>query len=194
MQQTQTSNKNRYIIVHGFKSIPNTNWKPWLKSELEKSGAIATVPKMPNTLSPEADKWVARLAKEVKSPDTNTYLIGHSLGSITILRYLETLADNQRIGGCLLIAGFGQKFDFYRGGHDSFFDHDLDWQKIKNHCDNFTAIHSDDDTKVEPAQLKLFERELNAKTVMTTGMGHFSSLDMVFEPEIIKEEALKLAR
>lgn len=32
----------RAIIVHGFKGKPDTNWKPWLKRQLEE---MALVPK-----------------------------------------------------------------------------------------------------------------------------------------------------
>ncbi len=38
----------------------------------------------------------------IGNPDNETYLVGHSLGSPTILRYLESLQDDQMIGGGLL--------------------------------------------------------------------------------------------
>src|SRR5690606_28374720 len=143
------------IIVHGFRGSPDTNWKPWLKSELEREGISVTVPEMPNPKNPVASDWNTKLAETVGVPDGQTYLVGHSLGCMTILRYLESLAPVKKVGGCIFVAGFGARFPGYDGGHDSFFDHELDWDKIRTHCDNFVAIHSYDDPHVDIAQLTL---------------------------------------
>jgi predicted alpha/beta hydrolase family esterase len=49
-------------------------------------------------------KWVAYLSEIAAEPDEDLYMIGHSAGCITILRYLETI--DRRIGGAVLVAGF----------------------------------------------------------------------------------------
>jgi predicted alpha/beta hydrolase family esterase len=180
------------VIVHGFRGKPESNWKPWLKNELKNKGFAVDIPKMPNPDRPDADEWVDKLAETVADANTETYLVGHSLGCITILRYLENLEDGQKIGGCVFVAGFGEKFKKYSGGHDSFFDHDLDWSKIKSHCNTFVAIHSDDDPNVEIDQLELFKNNLDAKVMPMTGMGHFGSPDGVYEAPIIRDELLLL--
>jgi predicted alpha/beta hydrolase family esterase len=183
----------RVIIVHGYKARPETNWKPWLKKKLEENNFQVEVPAMPNTEHPEASEWAAKLTETVGRPTNDTFLVGHSLGCITILRYLESLGDDQQVGGCVLVAGFGERFEKYQGGHDSFFDHELDWQKIKQHCSRFVAIHSDDDPGVGPEQLELFKQKLNAKATLMHGMGHFASADNVFEVPVILEELLSLS-
>jgi predicted alpha/beta hydrolase family esterase len=76
----------RAIIVHGFKGKPDTNWKPWLKAELEANGFIVDVPGMPNTDAPQLEEWVATLRQIIgEFTSDDIYLIGHSLGCITIL-------------------------------------------------------------------------------------------------------------
>lgn len=182
------------VIVHGYKAKPETNWKPWLKAHLEEIGFEVDIPAMPNTDHPEATEWALKLAETVGEPNEDVYLVGHSLGCITILRYLESLAANQTVGACVLIAGFGEKFEKYQGGHDSFFDHELDWEKIKTHCPHFIAIHSDDDPGVDSAQLELFKQKLGAKTILTHGMGHFASADGVFEVPIVLEQIVSFAK
>lgn len=180
-------------IIHGYKGKPDTNWKPWLKAELEAEGWKVAVPKMPDPEHPIASAWTAKLAETVGEPSTDTYLIGHSLGSITILRYLETLPENQTVGGVILIAGFGERFKRYNNGsHDSFFDHELNWQRIREHCGNFVAIHSEDDPLVEPTQLKLFESKLGARTILMQDMGHFGSADGVFEVPVVRDELVAM--
>lgn len=181
------------LIVHGYKGNPGTNWKPWLRQELEKQSFKVDVPEMPDANDPTALVWARTLAEAVHEPTKDTYLIGHSLGCITILRYLESLSEGQSVGGCILVAGFGGKFQKYNGGHDSFFDHELDWQRIKEHCSNFVVIHSDDDTNVEFEQSELLKRSLNAKAISLHGMGHFGSADGVFEVPIVRDELLALA-
>jgi uncharacterized protein len=185
---------NHVVIVHGFKGKPNTNWKPWLKKALEDEGFKVDVPEMPATMAPVAQEWQNTLALTIGTPTPKTYLIGHSLGSITILRYLETLNKNQKIGGCILVAGFGEKFPEYAGGHDTFFDHELNWERIRQHCNKFIAIHSDNDTNVGYAQLSLFATKLKAKTILMHSMGHFGSDDGVFELPVVKNELLNMAQ
>lgn len=182
----------RVIIVHGFKGKPDTNWKPWLKSQLEGIGVDVAVPEMPNTDSPIADEWVSKLSNTIGAPNGDTFLVGHSLGCMTILRYLEELHEGEKIGGCVFVAGFTDKFEKYSGGHDSFFDHKLDWEIIKLHCDKFVAIQSSDDSSVEIEQLDLFGKNLNAKTIRADGMGHFGSADGVFEVPLVLDELKNL--
>lgn len=112
--------------MHGYKGKPETNWKPWLKGELEAEGFEVDVPAMPNTEHPIASEWTNKLAELIGEPSLDIYLIGHSLGCITILHYLETLRDGQKVGGVIFVAGFGERFQKYNNGsHDTFFDHEL---------------------------------------------------------------------
>lgn len=187
--------KKHVIIVHGYKGKPETNWKPWLRQELEVKGMKVDVPEMPNTEYPIASEWVAVLAETVGKPTQDTYLIGHSLGCITILRYLETLDENNKIGGTILVAGFGERFPKYQNGsHDTFFDHMLDWPHIRDYCNNFVAIHSEDDPGVNTEQLDLFEDKLGAKVLRKHGFGHFGSADGVFEIPLVRDELLAIAK
>ena len=184
----------RVVIVHGFKSKPDTNWKPWLKEELRAKGFTVEVPAMPNTAHPVASEWNEKLTGTVGNPNEDTYLVGHSLGSITVLRYLESLKGDQRVGGAILLAGFGERFQKYNeGSHDSFFDHDLNWQDIREHCGQFTAIHDEDDQNVEIGQLEVFRRKLGAKVITTKGKGHYGSPDGVYEVPIVRDELVKMA-
>ncbi len=78
----------RVIIIHGWEGKPESNWFPWLRNELEKRGVKVEVPEMPDTDHPKESEWVPHLANIIDTPDEHTVLVGHSLGGITILRYL----------------------------------------------------------------------------------------------------------
>jgi len=92
---------NRAIIVHCWEGTPEYCWYPWVKSELEKKGFEVKIPAFPDTNNPDKDTWVARLEKEIGIPDENLYLIGHSIGCATILRYLENIDEAEKIGGAV---------------------------------------------------------------------------------------------
>lgn len=94
----------RVIIVHRWEGGPTDDWRPWLKSEIEKLGYEVLVPEMPDTDTPVIEKWVKKLSEVVGLPDAETYFIGHSIGCQTILRYFETL--NTQIGGAIFVAGW----------------------------------------------------------------------------------------
>lgn len=177
----------RAVIVHGFKGKPDTNWKPWLKTQLEMNGFSVEVPEMPNTNHPLVNEWVDTLSATVGQIDTDElYLIGHSLGCITILKYLEALQEGQKVKACIFVAGFGRKFNKYQGGHDSFFEQEIDWYKAAQHSDTFIALHSIDDQNVDSEELALFGDKLKAKTTLVNERGHFGSQDGVFEvPDVL---------
>lgn len=181
----------RAIIVHGFKGKPDTNWKPWLKKELESRDFRVEVPEMPNTEHPNVSEWVSKLSQTIGNiNDDQIYLIGHSLGCITILKYLETLTEEQRIKASVFVAGFTRKFKEYSNGHDSFFEKELDYSDIKKHCGTFIAIHSEDDPNVGFEELAEFKGKLGARIIGVNGYGHFGSVDGVFEVPIVLDAVL----
>ncbi|MDP3940915.1 MAG: alpha/beta hydrolase, partial [bacterium] len=81
----------RVISVHGWGGHADEGWRPWLGRELEKHGIAFHNPQMPHTQFPQLHEWIPFLHQVVGRPDTETFLIGHSLGSVAILRYLESL-------------------------------------------------------------------------------------------------------
>lgn len=183
----------RAIIVHGFKGKPETNWKPWLKRQLESVGFNVDIPEMPNTDHPKASEWVGKLNSIVGSfVSDEIYLIGHSLGCITILKYLETLEGDQKVKACVFVAGFTGEFKEYTGNHDSFFENELAWPDIKKRSENFIAIQSKDDQNVGFEELAKFANRLDAKTIAVEGMGHFGSADGVYEVPVVLDAILEL--
>ena len=185
----------RVFIIHGWEGYPEGSWRPWLKNELEKREFKASVPAMPDTANPIMEKWVQYLAEIVGNPDKNCYFVGHSLGCITILRYLESLSKVQRIGGAVLVAGFGQDLDYegYEGELSSFFQTSINWKKIKKHCNKFVSIHSDDDPWVPVKHNEIFKKKLGAEAIVMHKMKHFSGDDGINELPIALDSVLKFS-
>ncbi len=179
----------RVIIIHGWRGIPSSGWKPWLKQELEKKGFEASVPEMPNTNNPKMKEWVKNLSDEIGVPDEKVFLVGHSLGCITILRYLESI--EKQIGGAVLIGGPIDN----RGIEeiDSFFESPIDWNKIKKNCKKFITINSDDDYYIPLNHGEKIRDELDAEMIIKKNHKHFSADDGFTELPVALDSVLKLA-
>ena len=182
----------RLIMVHGWQGKPNEGFRPWLKKELEMQGFAVSVPEMPNANFPQQSEWVSYLATLVGRPDTDTYFMGHSLGAITILRYLETLPEEHKVGGAVMVAGFSDDINIKE--LTNFYQTPIMWSKIKRHSTNFVAIHSDNDYYVPLFHGDVFEKYLDAKLIVVPGMKHFSGDDGIIELPVVYDEIMRISK
>jgi len=88
------------------------------------------------------------------------------------MRYLESLEENEEIGGVVFVAGFTDDLGFEE--IKTFFKDPIDFEKIKKHCSKFTAIHSDNDPYVDMKYADILKDKLNVKVIVKHGMDHFS--------------------
>lgn len=136
----------RAIIVHCWEGTPQYCWYPQTKKELKNNGFAVIVPQFPETEAPKLSLWLPKLREVVGEPDPETFLIGHSVGCITILRYLESLQKGEVLGGIVLVAGFTSDLGFTE--LKNFFETPIAFDTIRSKALYFTAIHSDDDPYV----------------------------------------------
>ncbi|HLD83996.1 MAG TPA: alpha/beta hydrolase [archaeon] len=168
----------RAVIIHGWRGYPKEGWFPWLKLRLEELGFDISVPAMPKAM--KVREWVAAISKAAAKPDDDTYFIGHSLGCISILRYLETLPAGSKAGGCVFVAGFSNNTNVPE--ISEFYSLPLGIKKARLHAGNVTVILSDNDDVVPLAAGKAFAIKLGAKVVIVEkGMGHFAGSDGITE-------------
>lgn len=164
----------RVFIIHGWEGTPESNWFPWLKKELEQRGYKVFVPQLPNPMTPDSNSWLSSLKQLVRNPDEDTIFVGHSLGCIAILRFLENI--DTKVGAVILVAGFGKKLEYegYRGEVDGFFDKLINWKKIKNSSNKFVTFHSKNDPFVDICNSNLFKEKLNAQSIVHEDMSHYN--------------------
>ena len=193
-------NKKRVFIIHGYKSYPGDCWFPWLKKELQKKDIYVSVPRMPHPDKPVLEEWVSTIKKIVAIPDSLTYFIGHSLGAIAIIRYLETLPYYQKIGGVIFVAGrviIRKSLLRHKkagSGTSSFFKKPIHWKKLKKVSKKYVGIYSLDDPYVSTDNGRLLKKELKAKFVLEKSKGHFSRDDNVRKMSRVLNEMLFLIR
>lgn len=165
----------RVVIVHGWHGAPEQNWFPWLSQELENIGVKVDAPQMPNPDFPVCDEWVETLKSLIINPDSGLFLVGHSLGVIAILRYLESLEAVGQVGGVVSVAGFPESVGIKE--HESFFTSPLDYDKVKRRCQKFVVFQSDNDYYVPMREAEILRDQLGAQLIVVKNAGHFCSRD-----------------
>jgi predicted alpha/beta hydrolase family esterase len=168
--------KKRVLIIHGFESNSREHWFLEEKARLEKLGHEVVVPDMPNTFHPKKEEWVKVI--EDFSPNENSILIGHSLGGVAILRYLEK--TDRKTLRCILIATPIRKlrsknYDFRP--IDNFFEPDFNWKKIKRNCKEFIIMNQNKDPWVPLQHGKDLANYLSSKLIIVEGSDHFDKID-----------------
>ena len=183
----------KVYLIHGWGgSSRSEEWFSDLKQQLLKKGIKAIAFDMPDTNTPRIEKWAGFLQSKIKTKDIGeeTYFVGHSIGCQAILRFLEKLPQNAKIGGCIFIAGwFNLTNEAYESEEDRkiakpWLETPINFDKVKSHCNNFLAIFSDDDPLVPLSDADLFKEKLNARILIKKKQGHFNEVNEI--PEILE--------
>jgi len=180
----------KVYLIHGWDGNPHNHWFPWLQAELSARYFKTETPAMPNPALPKVSEWLDYLKDYAKRADEETFFVGHSLGCITILRFLETLKPKAKIGGAIFVAGFSNDINIPEIAE--FINTPFNIKKAKSHCKKFINIFSDNDEYVSLAESLKFAREIGAKKIMIKDGGHFSSSDGYRSLPIVLESLLPL--
>lgn len=159
-------------IVHLWEGNPDQCWYPNAKSGLEALGYAVTVPQMPDPDRPDQARWVSMLEEVAGEPTQDTCLIGHSIGAVTILRYLEGLQEDQKIGHAVLVAGFTDDMGYEV--FSNFFTKPLDLEAIATRADRFTIIVSDNDPYIDGHYGEELRDRLHGDLIVKASLQHMS--------------------
>ena len=187
----------RVFIIHGWGGNPKEGWFPWLKAELKKRGFVVQVPAMPDTENPKIETWIPYLSKLVGQPDENTFLVGHSIGCQTIIRYLQTLPEGIKIGGAVFVAGWynlrNLETEEEKRIVGPWVNESRDDKKIRQAVNRAIAIFSDNDPFVNPKNKESWKERVGAKIIVEHQKGHFSGNDGIKELPSALEAVLEIA-
>lgn len=169
----------RIFLIHGWGGSPKKDWFPWAAAELNNRGYQVSVPEMPEPGNPKIDAWVNKIKEVIGTPRADDILIGHSIGTLAILRYLGTLTDKEHIQKALLIA----PWHFITLGDpetersvSEWVERPIDYEKIRTKADKIVAVLSENDPWVPLKENETYFREqLKPEMIVMQGMGHFSS-------------------
>lgn len=127
---------------------------------------------------------MSAIKAEVGTYNKSTYFVGHSLGCQAIVRYLETLSSDDKIGGVVFVGGYFKKLtNIEKEGNEvvkianKWLDAPIDFKKAKSHLIKSVAVFSDNDYYVPKENQKDFENKLGSKIIIQHNKGHFSGED-----------------
>jgi hypothetical protein len=132
-------------------------------------------PTMPDASHPQAAAWVAHLRDVVGTPNEQTYFVGHSLGCVTILRYLALQPKTVRVGGAVLMAGFTSSLNISE--IENFLSEPIDAKQVRLVCPNIAAFASTNDHYVPVQEGKILQKQFGAHLEIVESAGHFGSND-----------------
>jgi uncharacterized protein len=163
----------KVFIIHGTFGKPNSNWFPWLKTELEKQGHTVFMPQFPTGIAKQnLTSWTNKI-NEYKEHLDDAVFIGHSLSPA----FICTLLENHKAKAAFFVSAFFDiiGIDDYDTCNCTFITHDFDWAKIKKNCPKFFVYYSDNDPYVPQKSLIKSAKLVSAKPLIINGAGHINA-------------------
>ena len=167
--------RKRVYVVHGYNASPTSHWFPWMKEKLSDKGVAVEILKMPNSSAPNLDEWTKHLSRSCEFNE-DSFFIAHSLGTITLLRYLEQAEVKERIGGFLLVSGFSRPL-LELPLLDEFTQDPLDYDSIVKITTHRMVLASKDDPIVPFTYSKELADRIQAEFFQVEKCGHFLGIE-----------------
>ncbi|MBI3231557.1 MAG: serine hydrolase family protein [Candidatus Doudnabacteria bacterium] len=162
------------FIFHGTGGDPQENWFPWLKEKLEVLGCKVIVPKFPTPVGQSLEAWLKILEPYRHQINSDTILIGHSLGGIFTLKLLERLERPIKLA-ILVGTPIGIRPILNFDLDEKFASFIFDWRKIKQNAKNFIVYQSDNDPYVGLENGKELAKHLGIRLIFVPNSGHFNA-------------------
>lgn len=186
ISQTLDTTHERAVIFHGYGATPTDHWFGWLAVQLAADGIQTTIPALPDPLDPRPEPWEDSVRAALGGPDEHTIVVAHSLGCLSVLRYLRTLPGEWRLGTLVFVSGFTDRLPDLPE-LDGFIGDGLDVTGISEHIDRIVVIRSDNDSLVPPALTDRLAEQLGASAQVVTGAGHFLAAEGITELPIARD-------
>lgn len=195
-------NTMRVILVHGFNANPNMNFHPWLRDELHAAGFEVIAPELPlkmpvkdpgAPIDPEIVEGINMPAlmevmkKEIGFLKNEDILLGHSLGALAILQYLEMVEMTETPRAVILVAA---PWKVSRPELRRLFVDDLDADVLMWKAREYVVIHSLDDKLVPIEHGRKLADQLRARLIETATDDHY----MGAQYPVLKETILQIAQ
>lgn len=173
----------RVILIHGFNASPDKNFHPWLRDELHQAGFEVLAPALPFSGEPNLAEWLKTMETEVGRIESDDIILGHSLGGVMALRYLEAAEMTGTPKAVILVAA---PWNLKGNALQSFFTHELDADVLMWKAKEFVVLHSKDDDKVPFDHAEKYTKMLKGKLVARENEGHYMDERYPVLLEIIK--------
>ena len=162
----------RIILVHGFNASPEMNFHPWLAGALRDLGHEVITPTLPLKSNEPFDRAAINqiMVSHVGVIRNNDIFLGHSLGGLLILQFLEATEMKETPRGIVLV---GSPWKVAKPELRSLFMADLDSDVLMWKAREFVVVHSKDDKLVPYEHGKKLSEALRARLVTSEADDHF---------------------
>ena len=183
--------KHAYLI-HGWGGKPEGGFRPWLRDQLHAAGWAVTILKLPHSDFPIIAEWMLYTKETIQNPDSETLIVGHSLGGQVALRFAESISGISHIGKIILVAPVIQTVFGLTDGQKKIIHPwlvaPIDDEKVKKCCSNIVGFFSDTDRWIPKENMEFLKKRFNAKIIVESGMGHYNSESGIASvPAVYKE-------
>lgn len=161
-------------VVHGYTANSKANWYPDLKNHLESESIVVHIFDMPSPHAPVEKEWLDLLEAKITNFDEKSIYIGHSLGCVTILKFLED-KNIDNIESLFLVSGFVE--DSPIPELSEFVDGKINYSKFIETIKNRIVVSAEDDDIIPYQYSEKLAKKLNAQfNLLKTGK-HFIDRD-----------------
>jgi uncharacterized protein len=178
----------RIILVHGLNADPSKNFHPWLAAALRDRAFEVVAPELPLKIEGEEGfnlpEIIEKMKDEIGYLKNDDILLGHSLGALVILQYLEAVEMTETPRAVVLV---GSPWKVSRPELRRLFVEDLDAEVLMWKSREYVVVHSKDDTIVPFEHGEKLALQLKARIVTTENDGHFMEQKHPVLLEVIEE-------
>ncbi|MDH5442009.1 MAG: alpha/beta hydrolase [Candidatus Nomurabacteria bacterium] len=169
------------IILHGMPdkeeyfdpdnpSQSNRHWFPWLQKQFALNNILAQTLEMPKPYEPIYEDWKEMF--ERMPIDSETTLVGHSLGAGFLVRWLSE--SDKKVGKVVLVAPWLDPTDIIK----PFFDFEID-ESISTKTESLSIFYSTNDFEdIQDSVTKLKGSLKNINWKEFENKGHFCTEDL----------------
>jgi len=200
----------KVVIFHGTVSNSQSNWTPWLKTELEMLGHEVITPDFPTITWDEVEAeggnfhpriqnvtaWLATfesLKESIINSHEKLCFIGHSLGSVFILHLLEKYTISVDLG--IFVCPFLTKLEHcvwqINALNETFYKETFNFSKIQNQLKQSYTIYTNNDPYVGIRDSLIFADSIQSTKILIPNGGHLNTATgyttFPFIRELIKE-------
>lgn len=171
----------RIVLVHGYKASPRHNFWPWLYDELKNRGHDVTAVDLPNPEEPQCAEWTGAIADTIHRPGGDTIFIGHSLGCVALLHYLENAEMSGTPKSVILVS---PPYHIGSEKFETFFSPKVDFDTVMWKGQEFVVVAAKDDDVIPNDHAEKYAGELNGELHMLDEGKHF--VDSIDLPKILE--------
>lgn len=182
--------KNMFII-HGYQASTKSHWFQWLASQMKPYGYNVEIVYLPNSDYPELDSWCQAIDNIVQNKlNSETIIVAHSLGVISILHYLTSFKANSKIKGLFLISGFKEKLSNIPELNQYINNTCIDINKLN--ARHIVTIGASNDPVVNIDATDRLSNQLNVKTHYINHDGHFLETEEYDTFNYLKDKIMEI--